>query len=104
MSIKSINELKRACSECETLFDILSLYTGCHIMADIMDDLITYETLWAMSEQNDIDEYSMSEWIKSHLDNSVECRVFHERGPAGGWPVVEIKCLDMVFYIDWVLG
>lgn len=104
MSIKSIRELKQACSKCETLYDALSLYTGCDNMPDIMDDLVTYETLWAMSEQNDIDEYSMSEWIKSHLDNSVECRVFHEYGPAGGWPVVEIKCLDMVFYIDWVLG
>lgn len=103
MSIKSISELKQACSECETLYDVLSLYTGCDNMPDIMDDLVTYEILWAMSEQNDTDEYSMSEWIKSHLEYSAECRVFHEHGPAGGWPVVQIKCMDKVFYIDWVL-
>lgn len=103
MGIRTIKQLRDVCSECENLFDVLSRYTDCDNIIDIMDELKANDILWAMAQENDMSEESMSEWIKSHLDNSVECRVFQEHGPAGGWPVVEIKCMDKVFYIDWVL-
>jgi hypothetical protein len=102
MGIRTIKQLRDMCSECEELFDVLSRYTDCDNIIDIMDELKANDTLWAMAQENDMSEDDMCEWIKSHLDNSVSCKVFQEHGPAGGWPVVEIQCLNMVFYIDWV--
>ena len=45
---------------------------------------------------------SMEDWINEHWDSFVSCKVFQDRGPTG-WPVVEISCLDMLFYLDWVV-
>ena len=103
MSICGISKLNDMCTRYITLYDVLSSYTGCAKANDIMDELKVNDTLWSMAEQNDMNEESMGEWIKSHLDSSVTCKVFQERGPAGGWPVVEIQCLNMIFYIDWAL-
>lgn len=102
MEIKSLNDLKEFCSNCECLHDVLSQYTGSDLWDDIYKDLNASDTLWAMADQNDMKESDMEDWISEHLDSSVECRVFQEHGPAGGWPVVKIECLDMVFFLDWV--
>lgn len=103
MEIKSLSALKEFCSDCETLYDILSRFTACENLDDIIDELNCNDVLWAMAEQNDMDDSLMGAWVKDHIENSVECRVFQENGPACGWPVVSIKCMDKVFYLDWVL-
>lgn len=102
MEIKSLNDLKEFCYNCECLHDVLSQYTGSDLLDDIYKDLNASDTLWTMADQNDMKESDMEDWISEHLDSSVECRVFQEHGPAGGWPVVKIECLDMVFFLDWV--
>lgn len=103
MAVYTIDQLRTLCSECEDLYSVLRHYTGCEKYNDIIAELKCNDTLWSMADQNDTDEDTMLEWIDSHISSSVECRVFQEHGPAGSWPVVEIKCLDMVFYLDWVL-
>ena len=103
MCICTISQLRDVCSKCETLYDIFSKYTGNEYTSNIIKDLECDDIIWAIAEQNDIDEDSMKNWICDHFESSASCKVFQEQGPAGGWPVVEIKCLDMVFYIDWVL-
>lgn len=110
MQITSLDTLKHFCSDCEDLWELLCQYTGLvsdvekqYPWEDIYDDLCASDTLWAMADQNDMKESDMVDWLKDHLETSVQCRVFQECGPAGGWPVVEVQCLDMVFYLDWVL-
>jgi len=103
MKINTLNQLRNFCSECEVLRHILGRYTACEKCADIIDSLKCNDTLWIMADQNDITEDSMNEWVDAHMESTVECRVFQERGPAGGWPVVSIHCLDKVFFLDWVL-
>lgn len=102
--INTIDYLRDFCSECEVLRHVLSQYTGSKNFNDIMDDLKCTDTLWTMADQNDMKESDMEDWIADHLETSVECRVFQENGPAGGWPVVSVKCMDKMFYLDWVIG
>lgn len=104
MGICGIDKLNNMCTRYITLYDVLSSYTGCAKANDIMDELKVNDTLWSMADQNDMKESDMKEWVTAHWDSPVSCKIFQERGPAGGWPVVEIQCLDMVFYLDWVLG
>ena len=103
MAIRTINQLHTFCSDCDELFDILSKFTLCKDTDMIINDLKCNDTLWAMADENNMTESSLEEWINDHWESSVQCRVFQEHGPAGGWPVVEIQCLDRAFYIDWVL-
>lgn len=98
----ALKNLSDTLDSCECLHDVLSQYTGGDLWNDIYEDLNATDTLWAMADQNDMKESEMYDWISEHLDSSVECRVFQEHGPAGGWPVVEISCLNMIFYLDWV--
>lgn len=97
----NLDDLHILCSDCELLEDILLSYTETDSFADMIDSLNATDTIWSMSEQNDMKEDDMEMWIREHLGYFVECRVFQEKGPTGWWPVVEIKCLDKVFYLDW---
>ena len=101
MCICGVSKLNDICTRYNNLYDVLSSYTGCSKTSDIIDELKINDTLWSMAEQNGMSEDEMSEWIKSHINCSVKCGVFKECGPAGGWPVIKIKCMDKVFYIDW---
>lgn len=101
--ISSVDSLKDFCSDCETLYMILAQYTDSVEIKKIMDDLKCTDTLLQLAEQNDMDVSDMERWIIDHLDASVECRAFHEHGHYCSWPVVEIKCLDKVFYLDWII-
>lgn len=101
--IHSIEQLKEYCCSCETLYDVLTKYTDSYTVNDIIEDLKCNDTLYDMADSNGMDDDSMAEWLTRHIGDSAECRVFLEKGPAGGWPVVSVKCSDMVFYIDWVL-
>lgn len=99
----AVNKLRDTLDQCESLYDVLQKYTGSKVTFNIIDDLKCNDTLWAMADQNNMKESDMEEWVATHWDSSAGCRIFQERGPAGGWPVVEIQCLDMVFYLDWVV-
>lgn len=103
MAIRTVNQLRCFCAECEVLRHVLARYTGCEKASDILNDLPCDDTLWAMADQNDMKESDMGEWVDAHMETPIECSVFQERGSAGGWPVVQVKCLDKVFYFDWVL-
>ena len=103
MALRTVNQLNAFCHECEVLRHILSRYTACENFNDMINELKCNDTLWAMADQNDMKESDMEEWVEAHMESFVECRVFQECGPAGGWPVISIKCLDKVFYLDWVL-
>ena len=99
------NELSRlhdTIDKLEDLYDVLSCYTGSKDTHCIIEDLKCNDTLWEMSEQNDITESDLVEWINEHFESSVSCKVFKECGPCAGWPVVSVKCMDKVFYFDWV--
>lgn len=99
----TLNKLQNLLDSCECLHDVLKQYTGSDLWNDIYSDLNANDTLWVIADQNDMKESAMSDWIKDHLDNSVECKIFQECGSAGGWPVVKVECLDMVFFFDWVV-
>ena len=99
----TLNKLQNLLDSCECLHDVLKQYTGSDLWNDIYNDLNANDTLWVMADQNDMKEPAMSDWIKDHLDSSVECKIFQEHGPAGGWPVVKVECLDKVFFFDWVI-
>lgn len=101
-SAQSVDSPKDFCSDCETLYMALAQYTGDIEIHNIIDHLKCNDTIWYLAEQNDMSVSEMEQWILDHLETSVECRAFHERGPSGSWPVVEIKCLDKVFYLDWI--
>lgn len=103
-SISSVDSLKDFCSDCETLYMVLAQYTDSVEIHNIMDDLKCIDALWQLAEQNDMHVSEMEQWILNHIDASVECRVFHEHSPIDGWPVVEIKCIDKVFYLDWIIA
>ena len=100
IAIKNIRDIL---DDSEDLYTLLSHYIGCEEPStkDILDNLSADNTLYEIADQNDLSESDMTEWIKSHLDNSVECKIFHESGPHEGLPVVEVICLDMIFYLDW---
>ena len=98
----SVDRLKDFCSDCETLYTALSQYTGNIEIQKIMDSLDKNDVLFDLADANNMGASEMEQWILSNLDSSVECRVFHEHGHFGSWPVVEIKCLDKVFYLDWI--
>ena len=102
MTLHTVNQLNTFCHECEVLRYILSRYTSSENIIDTINELKCIDTLWAMADQNDMKESSMEEWVEAHTESSVECRVFQEHGP-DGWPVVSIKCMDKLFYLDWVL-
>lgn len=101
-----LKKLENILDNCETLCEVLCNYTGNSVNSTydvLLDDLHTTDTLYSMAEDNDITESEMEEWIKDHFDNSVECKIFQERGHAGGWPIVKVDCLNMVFFFDWVV-
>ena len=99
---KAVNKLRDILEQCESLYDVLYKYTGSEVTFNIIDDLKCNDTLWDMADQNGMKESDMEEWVFNHWESPVSCKVFQERGPSGVWPVVEIQCLDMVFYLDWV--
>lgn len=101
-TISSVESLKDFCSDCETLYMALAQYTGNVEIHHIIDDLKCNDTLCYLADENNMESSELERWIINRLDASVECRVFHEHGPSGSWPVVEIKCLDKVFYLDWI--
>ena len=97
-----LNRLRDTIGKFEDLYDVLSCYTGIKDTHGIIEELKCNDTLWAMSEQNDITESDLSEWINEHWESSVSCEFFNECGPCGGWPIVSVKCMGKVFYFDWV--
>ena len=97
-----LNRLRDTIGKFEDLYDVLSCYTGIKDTHGIIEGLKYNDTLWAMSEQNDIAESDLLEWINEHWESSVSCEFFNECGPCGGWPIVLVKCMDKVFYFDWV--
>jgi hypothetical protein len=99
----ALNKLRDVLDQCESLYDVLYKYTGSDVTSNIINDLKCNDTLWDMADQNDMKESDMEEWVTTHLDSSASCRVFQEHGPSGVWPVVEVKCLDMIFYLDWIV-
>ena len=98
----AVNKLHDTLDQCETLYDVLYKYTGDKNTVDIISELKCNDTLWYMADQQDINESAMEDWINDHWDSFVSCKIFQDRGPTG-WPVVEISCLDMLFYLDWVV-
>ena len=96
-----LSRLRDTIGKFEDLYDVLSCYTGIKDTHGIIEELKYSDTLWAMSEQNDITESDLSEWINEHWESSVSCEFFNECGSCGGWPVVSVKCMDKVFYFDW---
>ena len=103
MSNTPTDSLKDFCSDCETLYIALAQYTGNIEIQKIMNTLDENDALCDFADENNMNVSDMEQWILSNLDTSVECRVFSECGPFGSWPVVEIKCLDKVFYLDWII-
>lgn len=98
----SVDRLKDFCSDCENLYTALAQYTCSIEIQKIMDTLDENDALCDFADENNMNVSDMEQWILSNLDSSVECRTFREHGPFGSWPVVEIKCLDKVFYLDWI--
>ena len=103
----SLKDLRVACENCYELFDWLCYFVGFDRgneleCMNLIPELMCNDTLWMMADQNDMNESDMADWIKDHLESDVQCRIFQECGPAGGWPVVEVQCLDKVFYFDVV--
>lgn len=94
--------LRDTIGKLEDLYDVLSCYTGIKDTHGIIEDLKCNDTLWSMSEQIGATESDLEEWINEHFESSVSCKVFKECGPGSGWPVVSVKCMDKVFYFDWV--
>lgn len=99
----ALKNLRETLDNCETLYDILKRYTESSTIEDILDNLDCSDTIFEMADQNDMSSQDMRLWINDHLDSFVECRVFQEHGPAGGWPVVKVECLGMMFFLDWVV-
>lgn len=97
-----LNNLRDTIDKFEDLYDVLSCYTGSKDTHCIIEDLKFNDTLWAMSEQSDVTESDLAEWINEHWESSVSCEVFKECGPRACWPVVSVKCMDKTFYFDWV--
>ena len=97
-----LNRLRDTIDKFEDLYDVLSCYTGSKDTHCIIEDLQCNDTLWVMSEQNDITESDLAEWINEHWESSVSCEVFKECGLGSCWPVVSVKCMDKTFYFDWV--
>ena len=54
-----------------------------------------------MAEENNMSEDDMQTWIWSNITKKVKCSIIEEEGPAGGWPVVKVECLDKTFFFDW---
>ena len=97
-----LNRLRDTIEKFEDLYDVLSYYTGIKDTHGIIEDLKCNDTLWSMSEQIGATESDLEEWINEHWESSVSCKVFKECGPGACWPVVSVKCMDKVFYFDWV--
>lgn len=97
-----LNRLRDTIDKFEDLYDVLSCYTGSKDTHCIIEDLKCNDTLWQMSEQIGATESDLEEWINEHFESSVSCKVFKECGPGSGWPAVSVKCMDKVFYFDWV--
>lgn len=97
--MKHLNDIL---NRCETLYDVLATYTGSKSGSDIIADLDAGDVIFSIASQNDLKYNDVIDFLNSHFNYPVECKVFQEHGPAGGWPVVEVICLDMVFYLDWV--
>lgn len=100
--IHSIEQLREYCCGCETLYDILTKYTDSYTVSDIIESLKYNDELYDMADSNGVSDISIVEWLANHIGDSVECKIFLENGPTSH-PVVEIQCLNMVFYLDWVL-
>ena len=106
IEICSLNTLRNACKYFCDLADVLLTYVGINDndfvdMVDIFDTLEDNDMLSIMSDENNMSEHDMKLWIDEHICDPVKCSIINESGPAGDWPVVEIKCADKVFYLDW---
>lgn len=97
-----LSQLRDTIEKFEDLYDVLSCYTGIKDTRCIIEDLKCNDTLWEMSEQIDVTESDLADWINEHWEYSVSCKVFKECGPCAGWPVVSVQCMDKTFYFDWV--
>ena len=86
----------------EDLYDVLSCYTGTKDTHCIIEELKYNDTLWQMSEQSDVTESDLADWVNEHWESSVSCEVFKECGPGACWPVVSVQCMGKTFYFDWV--
>lgn len=102
----STNSLLKTISLFSDLADMLKTYIGLDKSKFISEDefftqLKENDTLWSMAEQNNMSESDMQEWVWSNIDKKVKCSIIEEVGPAGGWPIVKVECLDKTFFFDW---
>ena len=97
-----LNKLRDTLEKFEDLYDVLSCYTGSEDTHGIIEELKYNDTLWQMSEQSDVTESDLEEWVNEHWESPVSCEVFKECGQSTVWPVVSVKCMGKVFYFDWV--
>lgn len=103
MSLTPNESFTSALKSCSTLYDILLMYSGTEDgLNKIIDELAYDDIIYTMSEQNNISEDEMSNWIKQNANEPVTCKAFIDKGPAGGWPIVQILCKDKMFFLDWV--
>ena len=106
IEICSLRDLRNACKHFGDLADVLLTYVGINEddfvdMTDIFDILEENDMLYVMSNENNMSEHDMKLWMDDHICDPVKCSIIMESGPAGGCPVVEVKCADKVFHFDW---
>lgn len=103
----AINQLRKTISSFIDLADMLETYAGMNkekfLSKDEFFKPLTKSTddLWIMAEQNNVSMSDMKDWVWNNLTEKVKCSIFQEIGPAGGWPVVKVECLDKIFFFDW---
>lgn len=103
----NINSLRKTISSFFDLADMLETYAGLDKNKFLSEDeffapLKENDTLWSMSEENNMSESDMQAWIWNNITNKVKCSIIEEEGPAaGGWPVVKVERLDKTFFFDW---
>lgn len=102
----NINSLRKTISSFFDLADMLETYAGMDKNKFLSEDeffapLKENDILWSMAEENNMSESDMQAWIWSNITKKVKCSIIEEDGPAGGWPVVKVECLDKTFFFDW---
>lgn len=103
MSIVLNESLTSMLKSFNTLYDVLSMYSGIEDdLCKIIDELAYNDVIYTMSKQNNMSEDEMSNWIKQNANEPVTCKIIIDKGSAGGWPVVQILCKDKIFLLDWV--
>lgn len=104
--IMTNNSLCKTISSFIDLADMLETYAGLDKDKFLSEDeffapLKENDILWSMAEENNMSESDMQAWIWSNITKKVKCSIIEEDGPAGGWPVVKVECLDKTFFFDW---